>query len=233
MFISKIRTAGLFLLGIVLCGAGAWMYAAHGSSPAINPDAPLIQPAAQVNAQNGNVDPRKPDVKKMPEVKLPEDPKAVVIMLDIRPANKVKGPPGPPWLAIHRDGKVVVTDRGREDKTMEGKITADELKDLMHFCVVTNKFFAINNMEFSKTVKKAIDDAGIADKTDKVTAPRTRILVQTADGNQEIICHSLEICAANLPKCEPIQRLAAIQERLLRILNAVDVQRKQNNVQTK
>jgi RNA polymerase sigma factor (sigma-70 family) len=152
------------------------------------------------------------------DILLPKDPKAVVIYFDLRHGNAVEAD-RPPVLAIHADGKVVITDPTGAAKNVEGKLTAKELQDLMRFVVVDRKFYASSNNDVQTALMNAVRDAGLAFANGiDLRAPVTHLSIYTRDKDQEVSCPSLEFCAGRYPKCESVVRLFQIQERLDKLM---------------
>jgi hypothetical protein len=84
---------------------------------------------------------------------LPKDPKAVVISYDPGAGGFVRKGPAP-YLRIHADGAVVVTNLFNGAKK-ESNLTPMQLKELLRFIVKENDFFALSAPKIADDIKTA------------------------------------------------------------------------------
>ncbi|HMW22011.1 MAG TPA: hypothetical protein PKC59_01150 [Burkholderiaceae bacterium] len=147
-------------------------------------------------------------------VRLPAASKDVILRWDSRGGLRVAGDIDQPALLVHADGSFSARGAALGGARRTGQLTRRELRELLDEVVIRQQFGSIRTADI---------DAGIR----RVTAARQEQRVRPMDGATTHIqvtlpqlVHSVEWADLHadrdaFPEVEPLQRLFAIQQRLL------------------
>jgi len=163
----------------------------------------------------GLADDKKPDDKK-PAIVLPRDPKAVVLTFDPGAGGFVRKGEAP-QLKIQADGQVTVVSP-HDGTKKEGKLTAQELDELLRFVVQDKDFYSLTTAKI---------DAGIQDAAGKgpfiaVGGAGTSTITVENDGKKhEVKYRGASAYLRTYPKVEPLARYVAVEKRLSDLAQSV------------
>jgi RNA polymerase sigma factor (sigma-70 family) len=176
-----------------------------------------------------------------PAIRLPTDANAVVARMD-RSVDAATGPEMA--VTVYADGRVVAEvpdglwslsgaaltryakDRVIEEdpdeeperpprKTLEGRLSAQELAELLRFAIHEQDFFDFDPVAVKAAIRDKYQfDANIPDATDATT---TGFRIQTADRNHEVRWSRLGRAAWEFPEVEPLLQLYALDTRLSQV----------------
>lgn len=149
--------------------------------------------------------------EKAPEIALPEDPDAVVLSLDevggLMPPRKTEAP----RLEIRADGTVRAAHPFRSAAVAKAKLEPPELRALLRFVVVEERFVAITEDAIRKEVADA-EDGGLRPMPPDSSTTVIRIALK--DGEHEVRQYAPAVVAKEHPKVGSLARLARVFERL-------------------
>jgi hypothetical protein len=161
---------------------------------------------------------RATDERKPPVVhQLPDDPQAVVIVLDFQGGFTPPRQNQDAHLTIRADGSVLTGAPWGQRKRIEARLTMVELHDLLNYILDEQKLSEFDAGQVQQQVRAIQQQRGsflaIAD------APTTVVKVQ-ADGKTWVAqYYALPLAARQFPEVMPLQRLLAVQQRLQSIYN--------------
>lgn len=153
------------------------------------------------------------------EIPLPKDAKAAVISLDFRGGFTPPRKSNDPYLVIRADGSMTVTDPFGQQKTVEGKLSAKDLQELLRFAVRDNDFFGFDAAKVAAAVKaeQAKKGPGIA-----IADAATTIIRINADGKEhEAKYYALGLAANQHPAVKQLGQLRAIEQKLQNVMKGV------------
>jgi len=135
-------------------------------------------------------------------IALPADPQAIVLLWDSQRGDDLPRRGAEPLLTIRADGTAVVTDPYGPGKTIQTRLTATQLNDLLRFAIQKQQFFQLDERQLGIPETKAGRLA-------------TMLQIQ-ADGQERALrCTDL---ARQAQQTEAAQHLLAVQHRLERLI---------------
>jgi hypothetical protein len=160
---------------------------------------------------------QKADPPPKAPIVLPKDPKAAVLTYDPGANGFIrKGPP--PYLLIQADGSVIVTnvfDGARK----EGKLTPDQLQELLRFVLRDNDFFNVTAARIADEIKAAQMASGIAIALGGVG---TSVISVQADGKQhEVSYRGAAEYLRVYPQARTLGQYVAVEKRLAELGQSV------------
>jgi len=157
-----------------------------------------------------------------PVYRLPKDPKSPVITLDYRGGYTPPKISDKPTMSILADGTVILPKKFAHAKAYKGKLTAEELQDLLHFIIGTNEFFKYDAAEIKRTIdaeKQRITAAGGAIM--RLADAATVVVRVHADGRTNEA--SYYPSGIDESKIKPMRQFAAIRKRLQQVSSIVQL----------
>jgi hypothetical protein len=148
------------------------------------------------------------------DYKLPEDPEAPVIVLDFKGGFTPPRISDEPTMTIRADGVVVIPKRFEGQKSFRGKISREELIDLLDFAVKENKFFEYDEAKVAEKLAKGGPRIAVAD------AATTVIKINAGGESKEVSHYALGMLGKGV---EELQQLYAIQRRLMQVQSVVQM----------
>jgi RNA polymerase sigma factor (sigma-70 family) len=136
-----------------------------------------------------------------PAIVLPADPQAIVLLWDNQRHDEMPRHSAEPLLIVRADGTAVVTDPYGPGKTIETRLTATQLNDLLGFAVQKQQFFHLDERQL---------------RVDETKAGRLTTVLQVHADGQERTLRCTDV-AAQAQHAEAAQRLLAVQQRLERL----------------
>jgi hypothetical protein len=193
MALQKIKLLVALVAALGIVGGGWWMF----RNPSIA--APAVPEA------------------KDPDIKLPADANAPVITFDHQ-GGFIARVSKDPMMVIHADGKIIVNDAWGIGEGGEGKLTRDQLQELLRFVVRDCDFFGYD----PNKVTKALAEGGLKPAGGfAVAAPKdgTTVIVrvQAGDKEHEVRCHDVEIYAERYPSVKALVQMRDLTRRLRRL----------------
>jgi hypothetical protein len=158
------------------------------------------------------------DERKPPVVhQLPDDPKAVVIVLDYQGGFTPPRQNQDAHLTIRADGSVITGAPWGQRKRIEARLTMVELHELLNYILDEQKLSEFDADHVQRQVRDIQQQRGtflaIAD------APTTVVTVH-ADGKTWVArYYALTMAARQFPEVMPLQRLMAVERRLQGVYN--------------
>ncbi len=151
---------------------------------------------------------------------LPADGKTPVLELDYKGGFTPPRLKKDPALSILADGTVLMPDRFGMGKDVTGKVSKEELQELLRFVIAEKKFAEIDGKELKKEVAEAEKKRGgfiprIAD------APNTWVRVNVKGHQHEAEYYALGMAANQWPAVQGLQDLDAVSKRLQQVMNLV------------
>jgi len=143
-----------------------------------------------------------------PGIKLPRDPAAVIIRLEYE--GGFRAPTKVPPLEIRRDGSVRVAVA---DTAVEGKLSEDELMDLLRFAITEHRFFEFDGEAVTEEIRKEAKDPDLA----VLDAATTVITIAIEGKRAKKSWHALGFAARRHAKIAALQDLWAIERRLFNV----------------
>jgi len=199
---------------------------------AVADPAPLFETPARVQVYEGGVVIVEPGTDRFwwcrhtkrtgrpgkPVVTLPKDPNAVVVQLDYVGGYTPPRKTNDPFLRIRADGRVTLIDPFGQLKTVETKISSENLLAFLTFALEENNFFALDTASLERAIP---DEAKRGKLPTLVDAPTTVVTIRTADRVHEVRCYAPEYYAEQLPGLKAVQHYQAIHQRLVRYMDAL------------
>lgn len=157
------------------------------------------------------------EAAKPPVYELPKDPKAAVIVLDYKGGFTPPRVSDKPAMTIHADGSILLPARFQGQKEYTGKLSPDELQELLHFIVGKNDFFGYDAKAVAAKIAKA--EAGkprimIAD----AASTHIEVTVNGKTHKADRYALGMRAGAADVPE---VGRLQNIQQRLQREMSTI------------
>ena len=150
-----------------------------------------------------------------PAIRLPGDPAAVVLSLDLRaglaPPRKLEGP----LLVVLAGGTVRAPDVRGGHGVAEGRLTREDLHALLRFVVVEQELFAHDEKDVARRIRRKAE-RGEAEPP-PLDGATTEIRVTLADRSKVVRQYALDATAAAHPEIEPLPRAKAVADRLFRL----------------
>jgi hypothetical protein len=134
-----------------------------------------------------------------------------VISLDVV-SRSGAGPATLRVLAIAADGGVAVSSGGGVVRSFDARLTPAELAELRGFILEQQRFASIDGPVLARQVGSVTDDGATI-----------VISVATAGGVHRVALEALPDAAALRPGIEPLQRLHAVYQRLMRLVHVTVV----------
>ena len=177
-------------------------------------------PADRANIRSGKSQPGKPESGNFKpgaaiKVNLPDDPNAVVLMMDIVGGFRMKLPDGfeeTPMLQVYADGRVLTGRKSPLVKEVEGKLDLVELQSLMAFVADDCRFFDITS-ELLKSEIEASRSGRIMD------AGTTQFSVDLKDHSNEVEVYALPNAAEELADAPAVASVVAMASRCRRLIS--------------
>jgi hypothetical protein len=147
------------------------------------------------------------DQKRHAQIKLPDDPAAVVITFDYDLGNAPRVQTAP-YLTVRADGKVKAVGPALKDiaKAPEGQLSKQELQALLRFILEDQQFF---DFDFPKVKAAIVEKEGHL-----LDATGTIIRVKRADKEKEVKFPLLQYHAARYSHLKQLQQLRRIEIKL-------------------
>jgi hypothetical protein len=150
-----------------------------------------------------------------PRVKLPTDPRKVVLLWDHRRADLPRSREEP-QVSLLASGCLTVSDPHGPGKTLTLELSAAEVQGLLGFIIHDQGFFRIDAASVRDSIRTAQGQDGLAQSSGATGSTLLRVL---ADGREhEVRCVDLRAYADCTPETK---RLAAIEKRLERLVHWV------------
>lgn len=144
---------------------------------------------------------------------LPADPQAAVIVLDFKGGFTPPRISEEPTMTIRAGGDIVIPAKFEGQKAYKGKISPEELQQLLAFIIEKQKFLEYDPAKVREKLNAGGPRIAIAD------AATTVIRVTVGGETKEVSHYALGMGA----KVEELVRLAAIQRRLLQVQSVVQL----------
>jgi hypothetical protein len=151
-----------------------------------------------------------PKVPAGPEVSLPDDPRAPVVIFDYVGGFTLPRRTKDPQLVIRADGSVTLIDPFGRLPKIETKITRENLVKFMQFALVERHFFALDEQAIDKQIRAEQQRGGVV-ITD---LPKTVIHLRTGKSEWRVSVAGPRMYAEAFPHLKALQDLAAIEARL-------------------
>jgi hypothetical protein len=104
-------------------------------------------------------------------------------------------------------------------KVVEGRISTDELQELLRFALREQEFFDFDSGEVRAAIGDQYPcDGNVFDSNDATT---TSFRIQTADGNHEVTWAQLDKAVFDFPEVERLLQLHALDQRLSQVFYVV------------
>jgi hypothetical protein len=237
MLVQRLLTWSILpaVLIVALGGAvAAWQLRRSAETPLPAPPGPVLR--AKLPAPFPGSAPAETPGK--PAVRLPADPSAVVLRMDRSVDSSTL--PGT-RLTVYADGRVeaevpeglvsfspqeltqYVRSRARaanegqvpKMKVLQGKLTAQELEELMRFAVQEQELLTFDPVAVKAAIREEYQSDGtVPDNSDATT---TEFLVQTADRQHQVIWPRLDRSIWDFPKVQSLRRLRGLEVRLAHV----------------
>jgi hypothetical protein len=144
---------------------------------------------------------------------LPDDPKAAVIVLDFKGGFTPPRISDEPTLTIRADGAVDIPAKFEGQKAFKGKLDIEEVQQLLAFIIEKQKFLEYDPAKVREKLAAGGPRLAVADAA-------TTVIRVTVDGRTKEASHyALGIGG----KIEELERLAAIQRRLMQVQSVVQL----------
>ena len=128
-------------------------------------------------------------------------------------------------LTIYAGGKTIVGPRFSQGKIVEGRLTSQQIQQLLSFAIDDNDFFGFDARAVEEVVNKVLEERRAnSQEGDVIAVPLgppyidvgTTIILIAADGKQhEVKYQGLFFAAQDFPEIEALQKLRAIELKLL------------------
>lgn len=157
-------------------------------------------------------EPDKPE--DMGDYTLPDDPETPVIVLDFKGGFTPPRISDEPAMTIRADGVVVIPKRFEGQKSFRGKISREELNDLLDFAIKENKFLEYDPAKVGEKLAEVGPRVAVAD------AAATVIRINVNGESKEVSHYALGMLGQGI---EELQQLYAIQRRLMQVQSVVQL----------
>jgi hypothetical protein len=155
---------------------------------------------------------------KGPVLALPKDPDVVVVQLDYIGGYTPPRKTNDPYLRIRADGRVTLIDPFGKQKTVEVKLSPENVLAFIKFAVAENDFFALDSVAMERAIK---DEAKRLKLPTILDLPTTVVTIRTADRVHEVKCYAPEFYAEQLPDLKSVHQFQAVHQRLARYLESL------------
>ncbi|QDU96192.1 hypothetical protein [Lignipirellula cremea] len=146
---------------------------------------------------------------------LPENPKDSVITLDFQGGYGLPRSANTPTMSILADGTVLLPANYAGRKSLEGKLSAAELQELIAFIVDENQFFAYDETAVEKKLEAGGPRRRIPDRS-------TTVIMVHVDGQQKTVRRTPVGLGGGEPIVE-LQQFGAIRSRLNQVRSIVQM----------
>jgi hypothetical protein len=154
-----------------------------------------------------------PPEAKVPDIKLPADPKAAVITFD-HMGGGIRRVSNDPVMIIRADGTVTVSDPWGLGGAAESKLSAQELQNLLRFIIRDKEFFDFDQAK----VQKQMDEEMRKGPAIAVRGAYTTIVRVQADGrDHEARYYALSTFGNHYAKVKALGQLRDVEARLQRV----------------
>jgi RNA polymerase sigma-70 factor (ECF subfamily) len=246
MFLSRLAATSALMaaLALILGSAGVtWHLIASAETP---PSAPAGLRALRAQAANRPVpvpraQPVRASIPGKPSLRLPADPDTAVLHM----ARSVESTGKPLFaLTVYADGRAVVDvaddslpqatrDAGKpandpagadeteapRRKVLEGKLSAQELEELLRFALHDQGFFDFDSAAVKAAIRQRYPSQG---SMTAAADPTTSVFrIQTAERSHEVRWSGLSRAAGDFPKVERLLQLWAINRRISHLHNVL------------
>ncbi|MEE2826943.1 MAG: hypothetical protein VYE64_09990 [Planctomycetota bacterium] len=120
-----------------------------------------------------------------------------------------------PLVTLWPDGRIRTGSDRPEVKPCDGKLTREELFQLLQFIVVQNRFYEAETDEIKSAIEQAGNGPRIAD------AMTSRFSLNLKRGRHNVEVYALSFQLSQYPQLEGLQRLSAIEMRLRNVVALV------------
>jgi hypothetical protein len=149
---------------------------------------------------------------------LPDDPQTIVLALTFEEATDAA--PATPAVQVRADGRVIVPAGAGGGRALYGKLTAEELQQLLREIVETQQFLQCD----SDVIATAVERAGRRSGRDWriQNAATTVIRLQLEDTEHKVRGNAAELLLERFPEVDDLARLCAVQRRLQNVRAVVE-----------
>lgn len=152
----------------------------------------------------------------MPDVRLPDDPTAVVMEFDwsggYTPPRKTKDP----YLRIRADGSATLINPFKNEPAIRSRMTPKELSEFLKFAIEKQGFLALTDADIKEAADAEQKARGIEAIPD---APTTVIRIFGDDEMHEVRCFASMLFADPPSKFETLRRFVAVETRITRYMD--------------
>ena len=150
------------------------------------------------------------------EIKLPEDPTAVVVEFDwiggYTPPRKTNDP----YLTIRADGSVSLINPFMNEPTIRTRMSPQALLEFVRFAAVQQRFLDLNDA----AVKKAAEEEKRLREIGEIPdAPTTAIRIRVGDRLHEVRCFASMLFTDPPIKLDSLRRFVAVETRLTKYMD--------------
>ena len=142
---------------------------------------------------------------------LPADPSAVILRWDSR--GGMRPEPEQPALLLHASGDFSARPLPGSTVRRQGRLDAAAVQALLNEILVQHRFASISAADIQSQISE------ISQRTGRLFAVmdggETRIELQLPAVQHHVVLPAMQAARARFPEIEPLQRLHAIQQRLL------------------
>ena len=155
-----------------------------------------------------------------PEMAFAEDASQPFLVWDVSGGFRMAPPADfkpTPLVTLWPDGRIRTGSDRPEVKPCDGKLTREELYQLLQFIVVQNRFYEAETDE----IKSAIEQAGNGPRI--AGAMTSRFSLNLKRGRHMVEVYALSFQLSQYPQLEVLQRLSAIEMRLRNLVALVQL----------
>lgn len=153
-----------------------------------------------------------------PKIKFHTDPQQAVITMDVTGGFRAPTPSDfqrQPTLQVFGDGRIVCGTQSPNRQSHEGRLTPDQLQQLVEWLVREEKFLEISSAQITQELEGY--QSLMAD------GPTTTIKIQLTEHAHEHSVYTLKQTARDLPDASGLQTLARIEARLRSVKQLGDI----------
>lgn len=151
-------------------------------------------------------------------IRLPDRPKDVIVRWDRAGGMRPGSPVLEPALVIHADGTFFASPLNPGGARRAGRLTPAQLQAVLHDIVDRQDFGSIRAEQIQAQLREVTERTGRL--LNVMDGGITRIEVRLPDGHHAVEMPALHAAHHLFPEVEPLQRLFAIQQRLLDVTQA-------------
>jgi len=155
-------------------------------------------------------------VAQQSEIRLPEDPTAIVVEFDWVGGYTPPRKSNDPYLTIRADGSVSLINPFKNEPPLQTRMSPQALLEFVRFAAEKERFFDLNDAAVKKAAEEEMRLRKIGGIPD---APTTAIRIRVGDRMHQVRCFASMVFEDPPSKLEPLRRFVAVETRLTKYMD--------------